>query len=461
MERKTIRDIAADEGRSINALLSKAVPPESPVTVFMHYPIADLAQDGLLVDVGPPIGDPNQPLPWQSASSGRTGEFMKNGAEFALTHVPVRQRITKKDVESFASANPPEIRQQLTAIERKRYPNVGWGAGGLPPEGAYIHHLSLTPPVFDLRACRLPMLGVISALSKDKDETRRVSDRLIRTAHVAGLECLQTRIKVLLGDRLKALSVFFTPNAITLNLSENIYELAFPFLLAHHWFYPYDPAAAIALLKLVGGDRARLNAIYAALGWTPAMLNLEDGGRDLRQLLDVVADDLVQIASYSRTQRPVHDSRAGLARCLATALMALAENLMYVRDRMAAEREFEPAEQHNDNYVALITPHAQIPIEAPAFKVGPLMDNFKTSLKNSGKAQREKLLELLAPGDHRQGEVRIPLSPEYVITDIRGTTPALRFGYAPYEKDKQNKLVRMYSRMVLERLVKLDSQQQI
>jgi hypothetical protein len=336
-----LSEIAERERAAVTDTVGRLLPSSTRVSVYLYQPVAaeGLRPDspGVLWDVGPlpddQLATPRHAL-YQCAEAGRTGSFLQS-AEECTRRVPQSSCIDRGAARSYRAFNGIEAaRRAQIAVEQARHRFRSRSADG-PPEGYFIHHLALAPSAQSFGALasgRLPVLGTIFTVTEEEHPVDRheYSNLVDYAIFIAG-EALEIRAELLLGSGL--LGPAFEESALEELLddptSDVAVQLVIKLLFAHHWFFPYDPAAS-ALLSLSAGSDEAATALYHRHGWmpprTPAL-----GARTARQLHQLVVADLSTLVSHLSWYRLGKEFRPrpgavseSVSRALLTALLLVA-----------------------------------------------------------------------------------------------------------------------------------------
>ena len=292
-------EIAARERAAATDTVERLLPPTARVSVYLYQPVCARglrpASPGVLWDVGPlPAESASVPRDrlYQCAEAGRTGSFLQSADE-CTRRVPQTTCIDASAFRSYRSFNGDEsARRAQISVEQARHGFRTRSADG-PPQGYFIHHLALAPSVqsfSSLASARLPVLGTIFTVTAEEAPRalREYSNLVDYAIFIAG-ELLEVRAEHLLGRG--HVSSVFEGSALEAVLdaptSDASVQLVIKLLFAHHWFFPYDPAAYSLLLRLAGGPDA-VNALYDRHGWLPPRTPVSGtGGTDAsRQLVE-------------------------------------------------------------------------------------------------------------------------------------------------------------------------------
>jgi hypothetical protein len=303
-----LNDIALRERIAATETVGRLLPADARVSVYLFQPVsaAGLRDEspGVLWDVGPlplPVAAIPRDHLYQCAEAGRTGSFLQSAAE-CTRRVPQSTCIDASASRSYRSYNGSEAaRRAQIAVEQARHGFRSRHADG-PPQGAYIHHLALAPSVQDftsLASGRLPVLGTIFTVTAEESprDLREYSNLVDYAIFLAG-ELLEVRAEHLLG-RGHVTSVF-EGSALEALLdaptSDPAVQLTIKLLFAHHWFFPYDPAA-YALLRRALGENTDVDALYLRHGW-PSPRTPLGASVPTEQLLHTVMSDLTTLVSH-------------------------------------------------------------------------------------------------------------------------------------------------------------------
>jgi hypothetical protein len=271
--------IARSERSAATDIVSQLLPPEARVSVYLFQPIiaAGLRPEspGALWDIGPlppAVAATDRDMLYQCAEAGRTGSFLQSATE-CTRRVPQTSCIDRAASRSYRHCTAEvDVRRAQIAVEQQRYGFRTKSPDG-PPEGYFIHHLALAPSVqsfWSLSSGRLPVLGTIFTVTADEAPIalHEYSNLVDYAIFIAG-ELLEIRAEHLLGRG--HVGVDFEGSALEDLLdrptSDAAVQLVTKLLFAHHWFFPYDPAA-FALLQQLTGAVASAVALYRRHGWS-------------------------------------------------------------------------------------------------------------------------------------------------------------------------------------------------
>jgi hypothetical protein len=303
-----LSDIAARERAAVTDTIGRLLPASTRVSVYLYQPVtaAGLRPEspGVLWDVGPLPPDQHaasRELLYQCAEAGRTGSFLQS-AEECTRRVPQTTCIDRAAARSYRAFNGlEESRRAQIAVEQARHGFRARTADG-PPEGYFIHHLALAPGAQSFAALasgRVPVLGTIFTVTDEEHPVDRheYSNLVDYAIFIAG-EALEIRAEHLLGSG--HVGPAFEGSALEELLddptSDAAVQLVIKLLFAHHWFFPYDPAAH-ALLRLAAGTDTQVDALYRRHGWTsPRTRPL--AARTAQQLHELVVADLSTLVSH-------------------------------------------------------------------------------------------------------------------------------------------------------------------
>ncbi|HEX3927887.1 MAG TPA: hypothetical protein VHW65_07810 [Gemmatimonadales bacterium] len=337
-EAEMLQAIAQAERAAAVDTVARLLPAESRVSVYLFQPLgaAGLRPEspGVLWDIGPLPGahaGVSRDLLYQCAEAGRTGSFLQSAAE-CTRRMPQTTRINRQAFDSYRSFNSVgAARRAQIAVEQARHGFQSKAPDG-PPEGYFIHHLALSPGVQSFHTIstgRLPVLGIVFTVSRaDAPVDRHEYTNLVDYALLLAGETLEIRAEQLLGR--SHLTPGFSGSALEALLddpaSDAAVQLAVKLLFAHHWFFPYDPAAYHLLAHGAGGD---VTSLYERHGWLPPRRVTEDA-RDSAELRALVVSDLATLVGHlcwyrlGREFRPRPGAVAeSVSSALATALLLL------------------------------------------------------------------------------------------------------------------------------------------
>jgi hypothetical protein len=216
--------------------------------------------------------------------------------------VPQTSCIDRGAARSYRAFNSSEAsRRAQIAVEQSRHGFRSRSVDG-PPESYFIHHLALAPSAQSFGALasgRLPVLGTIFTVTEEEHPVDRheYSNLVDYAIFIAG-EALEIRAEQLLGGG--HVGPMFEGSALEELIddptSDAAVQLVIKLLFAHHWFFPYDPAAH-ALLTLATGSVAAAEELYSRHGWTPPR-TAPPGHRSAVQLHELIVADLTTLVSH-------------------------------------------------------------------------------------------------------------------------------------------------------------------
>jgi hypothetical protein len=333
-------EIARRERAAATEIVERLLPSTARVSVYLYQPVTANglrpSSPGVLWDVGPlPVATAgtSRDLLYQCGEAGRTGSFLQSAAE-CTRRVPQTTCIDAGAFRSYRSYNGAEAaRRAQIGVEQSRYGFRTRAADG-PPQGYFIHHLALSPSVqsfSSLASARLPVLGTIFTVTAEEVplELHEYSNLVDYAIFIAG-ELLEVRAEHLLGRG--HVSSGFEGSALEALLdaptSDAAVQLTIKLLFAHHWFFPYDPAAWGLLVRLLG-DADEAAVLYDRHGWLPprTIANGTNGAEAARQLVE---SDLTTLIGHICWYRLGRDFRprpgalhASVRSALTTALLLL------------------------------------------------------------------------------------------------------------------------------------------
>jgi hypothetical protein len=310
-EQTRLSAIAERERTAATDFVERLLPVDTRVSVYLFQPVSAAGlrpeSPGTLWDIGPlPAGaaGTDRSLLYTCAESGRTGSFLQSGDE-CTRRVPQTTRINAAAAASYRSFNGDSaVRRAQIAVEAARHGFEVKNPDG-PPEGFHIHHLALAPGAqsFDAVATgRIPVLGTIFALTKEKEPLgKHEYANLVDYAIFIAGEVLEIRAEHLFGRAHVAAG--FEGSALEALIdsptSDAAVQLAIKLLFAHHWFFPYDPAAWSLLSRSLGGpDAAR--ETFERHEWTPPRSH-DNPGNDQRsddELRQTVVGDFTTLVQH-------------------------------------------------------------------------------------------------------------------------------------------------------------------
>ena len=303
--------------------------------------------------------------------------------------IPKSEAITPEDAENYKQAASEEHRRAHVRLEKHRYANrtiiTGWDADDIPPVKAFIHQLVLRPFLADLSHWRLPSLGVIYVLTEDEKPTF-VEQKLPRVALTVAEEILRVRLKWLLGGN--------APDTLQRlgdreQVSDSVIVLAAKFVFAHHWLYPYDPAAH-KLLQTITTDCKSLCTLCGSK--EPLWFGENDSTLD--DLLRTVAADLVVLADAIGIT-PQEEAMAAACGHILTALHILTGCMHVVKGRSLAMRK--PKEKEDIALVNPVLPPSDR-LHIPVFKyISNTFKNYRKTENGESEGGGKKQLKAAKP----------------------------------------------------------------
>jgi hypothetical protein len=430
--------IAAQERLAASEFAERILPADTRVSVYLFQPIAAAglrsASPGALWDIGPlpaAVAGTPRDLLYTCAESGRTGSFLQSGDE-CTRRVPQTTRINSAAFSSYRSSNgDAAVRRAQIAVEAARHGFSPRSPDG-PPEGYHIHHLALAPSVQSFAAVssgRIPVLGTIFSLTKDRDpDSLHEYANLVDYAIFIAGEVLQIRAEHLFGKAHVAAG--FAGSALESLLetptSDPAVQLAVKLVFAHHWFFPYDPAAW-SLLARVGGGVEAATADYTRHGWLPPR-KVPAPGMETRtdaELRAVLTEDLVTLVQHIAWYRLGTEFRARPSAVRESVSLALNTALLLLAGRRMALPTFRVgarAPRRRDESVFLGPTPAlsglgrETGVVAPVFPLSGLQQlvrgrNGTGAFTGDAVAERfEASLAVCGPGD-TEGHTRTHLKP--------------------------------------------------
>lgn len=315
---KTLDEHLRSEEQELRRLLAKRAPGafEATMMLFQPHHCTGSADAGKLVDIGPRSREWPQGTVWQPATSGSTGKFL-DSHEYARTFLPQTETITEDVVSDYRANIPGDVREAQVGLERLRYRGLSWSNEPVPPQGSYIHHISLSPPPPYLADVNLPSFGVVYSLSSEETSVA-LRKLLVPAALMAGALVLERRIKRLLGDMGAARQVFDSDASAP--ATDDTCLLLLRHLLNHHWFFPYDPLVS-SLAILLGASEEEFLRPYELFGVCAPRFRSTEGGYE--ELVTRLEENLLTLAAYGHVNVPADRSRPGLRRALNTLLLVL------------------------------------------------------------------------------------------------------------------------------------------
>jgi len=419
-----LQRIASDERASSREFVEDLLPADARVSVYLFQPVTATGlreeSPGVLFDIGPVpagAGHLDRGLLYQCAEAGRTGSFLQS-ADDCTRRVPQTTEIDQQAYESYRAFNGcEESRRAQIAVECARHGFATQTDDG-PPMGWHIHHLALAPSVHSFTALstgRIPVLGTVFTVTKEgrPDHLREYSN-LVDYAIFIAEEALEIRATHLFGGGHVGAS--FAGSALEKVLDDptcdEALQLVAKLLFAHHWFFPYDPAAHSLLAHAVGTTRAAAE-LYARHGWSPPRSRPIDRREDqvLRRL--VVADmvTLIRHLSWYRLgkefrPRP-HQVGDGVTRALNTALLFLCGTPADVPAARGAPRV---PHRSRDRYLAPPSGLADLDrsesLLAPVFPLA----GIRQLVRGAAMERFEKSFAACGPG-YTEGHTRTHLKP--------------------------------------------------
>ena len=383
-----LAEACEQEIRNVSEGLGRLIPSTIPITILLYQPGQDPeGPEGTLIEVAPrPLGAPKETVV-QNPTSGRTGSFL-NIHGYASRFIPDTHRITREDIASYVEANDGAMRRRQVSLESKRYTTLHWPRKDRPPEGAYIHHLSISPNLTDLHSIRIPTFGIVYAITREKHPVGSTNFQvLINASQIAARLILCERALLLFGlwgsehdprsgnfnPRRKAYSLLFGNTQIKDAALDELYKLAFRFVLAHHWFYPHSPVAYRAITQLSDEKTDRVPDTYAMHAWpVPSEFRSVESVEGLGEQINVLVRDFLQVGShlFSPAQYIESNHFETLFKIFSSVVISLSRNMR----RLSSERdgEFTVADETTADcpFVSLVPDRCgekKIPTQLPVF----------------------------------------------------------------------------------------------
>jgi hypothetical protein len=436
-----LASIARRERAAATDFAERLLPPDTRVSVYLFQPVTAPGlrgeSPGTLWDIGPlpeRVRSTPRDLLYTCAESGRTGSFLQSGEE-CTRRVPQTTRINAAAAASYRTSNRDvAVRRAQIAVEAARHGFTPRDPDG-PPEGFHIHHLALAPSVQSFAAVssgRIPVLGTIFALTKERDPhaMHEYANLVDYAIFIAG-EVLEIRAEHLFGKAHVAAG--FEGSALESLLetptSDPAVQLAIKLLFAHHWFFPYDPAAWSLLERSLGATVAR--DTFGRHDWSPPRKHARHGGnaRNDSELRAAVTDDLVTLVQHIAWYRLGTEFRARPAAVRESVALSLNTALLLLcgeRTALPTFRVSARAPRRRDESVFLGPPPAlaglgrEEGVVAPVFPLSGLQQLVRGRNGNgaaSGVAIGARFaasLDVCGPGD-TEGHTRTHLKPSSFV----------------------------------------------
>lgn len=207
--------------------------------------------------------------------------------------IPAEESVEQRSLDEYCTKNENEIRQRLAKQDALRYSSTKFEQNGVVPPGTrYKMHYLVPPPVYHHVIGwwkRLPRLGQIYTLG---DELGHQNLLLICGMSV-GIRALGIRLKLLLdcknAVREPAFKIAATIASDRPVDPDDFQYLLAKLVLAHHWFYPYDPVA-LKLFKRLGCDPP--DEVLQRHGWPATGWSDFDTAAPVNDLISLLAQDL-------------------------------------------------------------------------------------------------------------------------------------------------------------------------
>ncbi len=444
--------IAEGERLATSEFVGRLLPADTRVSVYLFQPVAAPGlrpeSPGALWDIGPipnAVAGTARSLLYTCAESGRTGSFLQSGEE-CTRRVPQTTRINAAAAASYRGSNRDSaVRRAQIAVEAARHGFVAKDPDG-PPQGYHIHHLALAPGAQSFEAVssgRIPVLGTIFALTKDAAPTalHEYANLVDYAIFIAG-EVLEIRAEQLFGRAHVAAG--FEGSALETLLdaptSDASVQLAVKLLFAHHWFFPYDPAAWVLLERSMGGAEAARET-YARHEWLPPRRHgapLSDGRSD-SDLRNTMIGDIATLVQHIAWYRLGTEFRPRPGAVRESVTVAINTALLLICGQRTALPTFRVGARHTrrrDEALYLGPPRALSGIGrdgdvvAPVFPLSGLQQlarSYAAEGQNGGSigSRFAASMEVCGPGD-TAGLTRTHLKPTSFVDGFEhGGTPRI------------------------------------
>jgi hypothetical protein len=295
--------LLADEVRRLVDVLPFALVGGATVSALLFQPTEG---GGRLVYLDKST-EPDDPI---SIDPSQVSEKFIFAAEDDAPWVTSEAHVEQATLDEYFKNNRSEMRQRLAKQDRRRYPGVQFNEDGAAVAGTpyMMHHVFPSPLYHQPKAWwkRLPRLGQIYSLGKSL-EHRNV---LLICGISVGNRALEIRLKLLLQHENKirrtALEIARSAASEGQVDKDEYHFLVAHLLMAHHWFYPYDPTALRIFTKL----GCNPDGILKSHGWPASGLKDLAARAPLDNLIEQVAQDFsFLIYACTRWNSPEENTR--------------------------------------------------------------------------------------------------------------------------------------------------------
>jgi hypothetical protein len=275
-----------DEIRLLLQVLPPALSGGAPVSALLFQPTAE---GGRLVYLDTNVR-PDDPI---HIDPGQVSENFFFDLGDKSPWVAAEEVIQQTTLDEYLDKNPSVMRLKLANQDALRYSSIQFDQNGVVSAGTrmWMHYL-VPPPVYHHTIGwwkRLPRLGQVYSLGEQLEH----KNLLLICGMSVGIRVLAIRLKLLLHHHESATrrTPFQIADSVAsdrrLDADEFQYLLV-NMLMAHHWFYAYDPVA-LKIFARLGSDP---NLVLKMHGWPASGLSKFDTNAPLNALIDQLAQDL-------------------------------------------------------------------------------------------------------------------------------------------------------------------------
>lgn len=464
------------EVEGLRDLLAKRLSVDIPVTFLLYQPVITEEEElpkgckGRMVDVGPfPTGALVNPV--YQALSGASGSYLLDD-NTAGRFMPLPTHIDEAIIESYIGAGPRQWRLLQVAVEKLRYQHFvsEWHSDEAPPIGKWMYQVPFAPFPSNVDSIiRHPNLGSVYTLNEIPDAFARVANnpedknavaratvwKLNPHAATSGSIALQHRFTTLLGaDRVSRIVRLAAKRSVSGDGDDC--QLVGSILLAHHWFFGYDPVAYRLICHLIRERlslfenqvtdvrlRQCINEIYTCHSLCPHGHDGEQ--RDGTILFTLLKEDCFSMLAYSAqifnpsAHTPL--TRETILSPICTMLMLICGGLYSLSGGIGCQRLYPVRTKDEWNRAKLICvahPDSLLSgadLHIPVFERGALSDNLCRG------DSEEKPLSFLGAGEseksYGRGKVIQPvLRLERITMDERSLRAVLTQRWPEKELEK-------------------------
>lgn len=278
--------LLADEIRRLVEVLPPPLSGGAPLSALLFQPTVD---GGRLVYLDKNV-EPDDPI---YIDPGQVSEKFFFNVNDESPWMTAEAAIESSALDEYCQKNDAEMRLRLAKQDAVRYPSTSFDQNGVVSTGTrYTMHYIVPPPVYHHIIewwKRLPRLGQIYSLGNELEH----ENLLLICGMSVGIRALGIRLNLLLHHESTVRRTAFqiagaAASDRTVDTDEFHYLLA-NMLMAHHWFYPYDPLA----LKIFARLRSDPDTVLNMHGWPSSGLKNLDTKSSLNVLIDQLAQDLL------------------------------------------------------------------------------------------------------------------------------------------------------------------------